>query len=412
MKSIRKSICLIILIMTFVVGSCLCCSAVQNKKTPYDNLQKISTDILSVSFRGDTAYYPENSLEGVISAHKKGADMVSVNVMKTKDGVFILCENESLDNICDSSFESVSQADYEELCQSRLYDNSGKITKYTFATVNELIAKTDDSLFLILDLDWQYKDEIYNIITESGELNRAFLRTNKGASEICEWVNSKAEKPFVIGVYDGGIIFNAISHINTLSANGMPLVQYSSKNYFNVMYESLVNRNYSASGKASAIASCYDPDLSGQRTDSLSGWDALINRGFTVIETSDIASFSEYLSQRKAATQRLESLKARADKIDKSKYASVSLENLNLALENADAVLESGKESLDKIQDAFTKLTLSMNKLMIKTGDDTQKGALNITSGKVIAALLVTAGIFSWEMFIHRMHGKEKSKKK
>lgn len=412
MKSIRKSICLIILIMTFVVGSCLCCSAVQNKKTPYDNLQKISTDILSVSFRGDTAYYPENSLEGVISAHKKGADMVSVNVMKTKDGVFILCENESLDNICDSSFESVSQADYEELCQSRLYDNSGKITKYTFSTVNELIAKTDDSLFLILDFDWQYKDEIYNIITESGALNRVFLRTKQGASEICEWVNSKSEKPFVIGVYDGGIIFNAISHINKLSAIGMPLVQYSSKNYFNVMYESLVNRNYSASGKASAIASCYDPDLSGQRTDSLSGWDALINRGFTVIETSDIASFSEYLSQRKAATQRLESLKARADKIDKSKYASVSLENLNLALENADAVLESGKESLDKIQDAFTKLTLSMNKLMIKTGDDTQKGALNITSGKVIAALLVTAGIFSWEMFIHRMHGKEKSKKK
>lgn len=367
---------------------------------------------MSVSFRGDTANYPENSLEGVISAYKKGADMVSVNVMKTADSVFVLCENESLNNICDAPFESVSEADYKKLLEYGLYDNSGKLTKYTFSTLSELIRKTDKNLFLILDFDWQYKDEIYSIVLENEALDRVFLRIKQGASKITQWVSTKTEKPFVIGIYDGGIIFNAISHINKLSVLGMPLVQYSSKNYFNVMYESLVNRNYSASGKAAAIAPCYDPDLCGQRTDSQAGWDTLINRGFTVIETSDIDSFTEYLKARKSAVQRLEQLKIKAYGIDKSKYASVSLENLNSALENAQAVLESGKESLDKIQSAYTTLTLSMNKLMIKTGDDTQKGALNITAGKIVAAVLVASGIFGWEMFIHKMHTKEKRKKK
>lgn len=412
MKSIRKSIYCFILVLTFILGVCFSCGAAQSKKTAYNNLHKISTDILSVSFRGDTSAYPENSLEGVISAFKKGADMVSVNVMKTADGVFILCENESLNNICDSSFESVSVADYESLSKSRLYDNGGNITKCTFATLEKLIKKTNKNLFLILDFDWQERDEIYNIIQENRALDRVFLRTKQSASDICEFVNSKTEKPYVIGVYDGGIIFNAISHINKLSELGMPLVQYSSKNYFNVMYESLVNRNYSAPGKASAIAPCYDPDLCGQRTDSQSGWDTLINRGFTVIETSDICSFVEYLKQRESAMERLEVLKVKADGINKSKYASVSLENLNSALENAEAVLQGRKASLDKIQCAFSTLTLAMNKLMIKTGDDTQRGALNITTGKIIAAVLVTVGILSWETFIHKMHTKAKKKKK
>ena len=56
-------------------------------------------DIITVSYRGDTENYPENSVEAILSAKEAGADMVSVGVQKTKD-VLILAEDENIGNFC------------------------------------------------------------------------------------------------------------------------------------------------------------------------------------------------------------------------------------------------------------------------------------------------------------------------
>ena len=48
--------------------------------------------ILTVSHRGDTASFPQNSLEAVKSAEKIGADLISVSVGETADGVLVLCD--------------------------------------------------------------------------------------------------------------------------------------------------------------------------------------------------------------------------------------------------------------------------------------------------------------------------------
>ncbi len=407
MRLLRNSIFSILFVWCFIFTS-FSCTAKNEKKAQYNPLQKISTDILSVSYRGDTSLYPENSLEGIESAFKKGADMVSVNVMKTKDGVFVLCENESLNNICDAPFGSVSEAEYNELIKYTLYDNSGNKTEYHVVSAEEAVRKTSEEQFLIFDFEWQDRDLLYELAASCDALERVMLRTKQSARVISEWVQTKQEMPLVIGIYDGGIIFNAISHINTLSEIGMPLVQYQSKNYFNVMYEGFVNRNYNSNGKAAAIAACYDPDLCGQRTDSEYGWDSLINRGFTVIESVNIDSLVSYINNRETATKKLQSLLKRAQSIDKSKYASVSLENFNKAYDNANAVLENGLHSLDEIQNASSRVLLAMNNMMIKTGDDTQKGALNITGGKIAAAVFVAVGILAGEIFVHKMHVKRR----
>lgn len=394
-----------------MLSAFFCSSAAESKKAPYENLQRISSEILSVSYRGDTENYPDNSLEGVISAFGKGADMVSVNVMKTADGVFILCEDESLNNICKTEYESVDAAQYDKLKGCMLYDNTGKLTEYTFTTVEELIKNTKDDQFLILDCDWQYRDELYALITDNKALDRAFLRTKQSASDICEWVSSKDVKPYVIGVYDGGIIFNAISHVNKLSSLGMPLVQYQSKNYFNVMYGSIVCNNFLAEGKAAAIAPFYSADLSGQRSDSQAGWDELIDKGYTVIETNNTEQFGRYNESRDALYENISVLTDKALKVDKTLYSFVSVDNLNSATEKAQQILSENKSSLNEMQSVYSQLISAMNNLMIKTGDDTQKGALNVTGGKIIAAVLVVVSILGGEFYMHKMHVRNKKKK-
>ena len=412
MKLFRKAFHAATLVMAIIFSMFFSCGAASEKKTPYDNLHRISTDIMSISYRGDTALYPENSFEGIISAYKKGADMVSVNVEKTADGVFVLCESESLNNICDTSAQNVREIEFSAIEECFLYDNSGKLTSCQFATAEDVIKNTKESCFLVFDFNWDDRDQLYELIRENNALQRVFLRTMQGSRAICSWLNTKEEKPFVIGVYDGGIIFNAISHINNLSSAAMPLVQYQSKNHFNVMYGSLVYDNFSAEGKASAIAPVYKPELCGMRNDSQSGWDELIDKGFTVFETNNIEAFESYIESRNSALENLEELKKKADSIDKAVYSYVSVDNLNSSLSAVDEVLSSGKSSLAEIQNVNSVLVNSMNSLMIKTGNDTQKGALNVTPGKIIAALFVTVGILDGEMFIHKMHVKRRKTEK
>ena len=91
--SFTLSLILIVSFISFNVG------ALFDKENATEKFYSYETKLLCISHRGDTALYPENSLEGIKSALKKGADFVSVNIEKTADGVFYLCEDESLGNI-------------------------------------------------------------------------------------------------------------------------------------------------------------------------------------------------------------------------------------------------------------------------------------------------------------------------
>ena len=78
--------------------------------------------LISVSYRGDTENYPENSLEAILSAKEIGADMVSVGVQKTKD-LLILAEDENIGNFCNSKSESISASYWDQdLENCYLYD--------------------------------------------------------------------------------------------------------------------------------------------------------------------------------------------------------------------------------------------------------------------------------------------------
>ncbi len=363
--------------------------------------------LLCISYRGDTENYPENSIEGVFSAFEKGADMVSISVVMAKDGVLVLGEDESLGNICNAPYESIRSATYEELSEYNLYNNRGELTEYKISYLGELLEKTEDDELIIVDADWQYRDEIYKISEICNALSRVYLRTKESAKNITEWMNSKAVKPNVIGVYDGNIIFNAISHINTLSKIGTELVQYQSKNHFNVMYGSLTTDNFSLNGKASAIAPMYNPDLCGQRSDSENGWNELIKKGFTVIETNNIEAFRDYIEKNTAIRSELSALAGKAEKMNTEKFSVTSKENLSDALKEARRVLEGRIKSLGEAENAYSRLLLSMNEMKISDGEETTKGALNITAGKAIAAVLVGATLLGGQIFVNKQHRKK-----
>ena len=326
--------------------------------------------VLCVSYRGDTAEYESNTPEAVVSAFNKGADFVSINIRKSADGELLLCrENET--------------------------EVKGATLKEMFTLLN-----TDD--VLILDFESYLKDEIYAFLEKEKAFSSVVLRINDSEKNIRNWLEGKNENLQVIGVYDSFVVFTAMSHIKNLGDCGMKIVQYQSKNYFNEMFGSLVSKTIKSENETKAMVATYNPDLCGQRSDSEDGWNDLIKKGYSVIETNNLTAFIGYINANENIRLELTQLFERASAIETDSYNSVSKENLEDAIETAQALLNSDIASCDELQSSVSKLRFAMDNLALKSVDDTQKGALNITAGKVIAAVLVGAVILLAQIYTYK----------
>ena len=336
-----------------------------------------NSEILCVSHGGDTAEYESNTKDAIISAFDKGADFVSVNIRKNFVGELILCS-----------------------------ENKAEVSGISLAEMIELLGEDD---VLILDFADELRDEIYGVIESKNAFSSAMLRINDSASDITEWLEGKNENLQVVGVYDSFVVFTAMSHIKTLGDAGMNFVGYQSKNYFNEMFGSLVSKTLKRENMPKAMVSTYDPHLCGQRSDSEDGWNDLIKKGYSVIETNNLDAFIGYAEANSNIRLELKNAYDKAVLIETDKYNTVSRENLLDAIEVAESILNSDTASNDELQNSVSGIRLAIENLALKTGEDTQKGALNITPGKVIATLLVGMAILAAQIYTYKM---QKNKKK
>ena len=356
---------------------CVCITLSASFLLPASAALKKDDGILCVSYRGDTAVYESNTLEAIISAFDKGADFVSVSVRKSADGKLVLCK-----------------------------ENASEITG---AALGEVLSSVDGKGVLILDFEPSLKDEVYNFLESENALDLAVMRINDSAKNISRWLEGKNENLQVIGVYDSFVVFTAESHIIKLSDSGMNIVQYQSKNYFNEMFGSLVSKTIKDENDTKAMVSTYNPDLCGQRSDSEDGWNDLIKKGFSVIETNNLDAFLGYIRSNESIRLELTALAEKATLIETDSYNDVSRENLEEAIKNAQELLKNDATSSDELQSSASKLQFAIDNLALRTDNDAQKGALNVTVGKVIAALLVGMVIFAAQVYTFKM---QKGKKK
>ncbi|MGN0469060.1 MAG: glycerophosphodiester phosphodiesterase family protein [Acutalibacteraceae bacterium] len=405
----RKSFKLIFtlwLIMAFSVCTFVCASAENSAGAQklFDN----RGGIMSIAYRGDTASYPKNSLEGILSAAKKGADMISVSVRKTSDSVLVLCENEELNAVCDTDKTSVSSVTSDEFSKLKLKNNDGSVSRYKTVSLEEAAKRIGENTVLILDNAWEYYDDVLSLCQNENLFGKMAIRTDVSSKQIKSVAGNNAQVLPVIGIYSANIVFNAQSHLKRLSQAGMPAVQYQSKNYFNVVYGNFTAKNYSKGENARAIAPMYDPDLSGQRPDNVSGWDEMIGLGFSVIETNNIEGLCAYIKQCDETRENLNGLIEKANAVDLSSFSQTSVKNLENAKKEAKVCLENKNTALGKLESACSDLSLSMNSLKASHQSDTQKGSLNITAGKIAAAVIFGALLLAGEVYVFKMRKKEK----
>ena len=130
--------------------------------------------LFTVSHRGDFLYYPENSIEAMISVWLMGGDCVEIDIHYTKDGVPVVIHDATLTRTTDFSTKAgknglpssanVSDWTLDQIRQLRLLDGQGgsgaEVTPYLLPTLEEAMIAAKGRFFIILDkqAEWRYAD--------------------------------------------------------------------------------------------------------------------------------------------------------------------------------------------------------------------------------------------------------------
>ena len=144
------------------------------------------------SHRGDTARYPQNSIEAIISACMMGVDVCEIDVRVSKDGVPVLVHDETLTkttNFSDMAGRTVngmtlptsayvSDWTLAELRCLKLREGKGgdnaRLTNYVISTLEEAVIVAKGRTFLYCDkLELEY-DSTKKVFTRNDVANIAF----------------------------------------------------------------------------------------------------------------------------------------------------------------------------------------------------------------------------------------------
>ena len=150
--------------------------------------------LMSLIHRGDNnIYYPENSIEGIMSCIMAGADMLELDVVMTKDGVPMMMHDDTLTrttNVAEmrkSGAQGLPESDYisewtfEQVRRLRLTMN-GETTNYVMPTLEEVIMVCNNRCFVFLDLggehEFDWLTELYPLVKKHNAYRSIWLPHN------------------------------------------------------------------------------------------------------------------------------------------------------------------------------------------------------------------------------------------
>lgn len=128
--------------------------------------------MMSIAHRGDrNVLYPENSIEGILSVIMAGADIVEIDVIRTKDGIPVVFHDEDLLRTTNLTLmrlngeaeglptsNNIADWTLEELRHLRLTMESGDGSGCVIPTLRDVIMVCKDRCFIYLDkvrrIDW------------------------------------------------------------------------------------------------------------------------------------------------------------------------------------------------------------------------------------------------------------------
>lgn len=358
-------------------------------------------NIICIAHRGDWHSFPENSAEAINAAAEY--DAVSVDIRLTADGKPVLMADEKVDRMSvDSEGKSVSgKVSSFTLAQLKeLYlreSNGGTDKKKTTCRIPELkeIYETAAGRTAVM-LNVQENDfkTVYDYVKALGKLDETVFRINAKPKKIIE-LTRDLDGVNVTGNYQGNIIFLATSAVKKYFAANIYTIEMGSTNGNGVLYDNFLMKRFVGSKRA--MVSMVNGRC-GKRADNEAGWDDLISRGYSVIETDFPAELTEYIRKTETAATNLEKNIDIYANTDLSPYTSETEKAFSSALSAAKKTLD-GKSSFSELTDARSALQSAHDSLKVGAKKNVAL-KFRFTPGRIIAVVLCAAAFTGGTLFL------------
>lgn len=358
-------------------------------------------NIICIAHRGDWHSFPENSAEAINAAAEY--DAVSVDVRLTADGKPVLMADEKVDRMSvDGEGKSVSgKVSSFTLAQLKeLYlreSNGGTDKKKTTCRIPELkeIYETAAGRTAVM-LNVQENDfkTVYDYVKALGKLDETVFRINAKPQKIIE-LTRDLDEVNVTGNYQGNIIFLATSAVKKYFAANIYTIEMGSTNGNGVLYDNFLMKRFVGSKRA--MVSMVNGRC-GKRADNETGWDDLISRGYSVIETDFPAELTEYIRKNETAATDLEKNIDIYANTDLSPYTSETEKAFSSALSAAKKTLD-GRSSFSELTDARSALQSAHDSLKVGAKKNVAL-KFRFTPGRIIAVVLCAAAFTGGTLFL------------
>ncbi len=141
-----------------------------------DLLRQPSSDyVFVVAHRGDWRHAPENSLQAIQNSIDMGADMVEIDVRLTKDSVFVLMHDDTIDRTTNGTGR-VDQLTWSELQDLKLRDGLGSFTRHKIPTLEQALALTQDRILVNLDKGYDHIRPLCAYLKREGMLDQIVFK--------------------------------------------------------------------------------------------------------------------------------------------------------------------------------------------------------------------------------------------
>lgn len=276
---------------------------------------------------------PENSLLAIQECIDAKVDIVELDIMRTKDGVYVLCHDSTIKRTTTYNGSlKVSDMTYAEICQYPLLQGEGNRDVYYDANGNTMVMPTfDQALDLckdscMINLDkftgqWAYRMELYELVKSKGCLKNVMFKGNYDSAKIQGWFDEIKAKYGADAELPTFCVLNSTKEPDKYQAamkifgeaKTASAVESSFSEYGNAQTDRATHdyihqymRTFSNVLTQSLNSSTY---CAGNKENSL-GWAEIISLGYNILQTNnsaDLANFiyANYSGQAKDITKGL-----------------------------------------------------------------------------------------------------------
>lgn len=164
-----------------IIALLILCTLCASAQTHSDTLMAILRNpdarrVLVVSHRGDWRNAPENSLLAFQNCIDMGADMVELDLKKTKDGHLVLMHDNTIDRTTDGHG---APADYTlaELRKFHLKNGLGRPTLLTIPTLEEALLLCKGKVLVNIDKGYEYFEDVYRLLVSTGTVGQVVIKS-------------------------------------------------------------------------------------------------------------------------------------------------------------------------------------------------------------------------------------------